>query len=724
MVKNMMFYLLENSQIGDYTLLKKGVKDIASKGFDSIMLQIRDTAFQLDDTEVIKSVAIVIDEAHRLGLTVTLAFITTNCRSWWYSFFKKNTKAGEVIVKKVEGQIKNGKLRACFTFPTNTVTMVGRFDSIFASFIANDDCFTILPDFKYNYYVKRSAGIDDAGEWFVAPESEFEIEGDIPTVKQGKVVLYVGFLIMNPDYTSEEFAEFMEYLLEKYRGIKLDGIAWDEPAGAIIGPNYYRLSKDVCVKFYHDHGYDIKEKVYALDYPVPESTQVRYDYFSTIIKVLYDAQKRFVKKGKELFGNDVFSGIHHTWVGESTIQDLWAGCIDYFTLSDNLSGGMTDCAFADEKSVVYTYRLAKSIGKYHQNNLAYSNCWCFCPNHEKMTYFSSLMAIWNIYWIGHAYGHALAGFGPGYPHSKTWDDMAKYTKRISKVSEFLGEAEEVVKIAVYHSWESVAQINTFFTSLYKTTQLNLSYELVKNNYHFDFIGTKQLSGSCIAKGNLKLDKYSYNILIMIWPNLLPDKVWGKVKQYSKLGGKVIFIGPPAQETIGNKNISKDFFDLIGVEQFSIDDYIGNYLINRRMPIDRISQSRYFYPLKPLNSQPVFGDEYGIAGIKKNHIYYISAIDPSWFIIKIIDECGYTRNINCNSSNVIYNVLKKGDRKYIAAIGKYGQSFSGRFDFDNGFLEIEKANLLCAKIEGKEITILGENIGKVKSNLNILAQEEL
>ncbi len=720
----MMFYLLENKQMGDRNLLNKGVRDIASKGFDSIMLQVRDTAFQLDDPEVIESVRLVVREAHRLGLTVTLAFITTNCRSWWFSFFKKHPKSGEIIVKKAEGEIKNGKLKAVLTFPGNAMPVIGHFEGIFAVFTVRDKVYTLLPNFKWTCHVERKSGIDDGGEWFCLSEIELQIEGDIPGIRDSSIVLYGAFHIMNPDYVSKEFAYFMDYLLEKYKGIRLDGIAWDEPAGGIIGPNYYRLSKDVCATFYKEHGYDIKEKAYALDYSAPESTKVRYDYFNTIIKVLYHAQAHFIKKGRELFGKDIFSGIHHTWVGESTILDLWAGCIDYFLLSENLSGGITDCAFSDEKSVIYTYRLAKSIGKYHQNNLAYSNCWCFCPTREKLVYFTGLMAIWNIYWIAHAYGHALGGFGPGYPYNKTWDDMADCTRRINRVSEFLGGAKEVIKIAVYHSWESVARINSLLGMVYKTTQLNLAYELVQHNLQFDFIGKKQLAESNPQKEKLVISNNNYEILIIPWPNLLPDEVWSKVRQYIHSGGRVIFIGPPALETTAKKNISKEFFEIIKIKSFSMKEYIGRFYGSHPMPHDRISQSKWFYPLKPLQSQPVVGDEYGVAGVRMGHVYYLSAIDPAWCIVKIINNCGYKRDIDCKIPNLLYNIFKNDGAHFICAIGRYSQSFSGRIDFVSGFLEIEKADLLCAKIKDNKIILLGEKMGKIKSNLKIISQKDI
>ncbi|MCD6408201.1 hypothetical protein J7L87_04035 [bacterium] len=54
-MENTIFYLPENRHIENPEIVKKEIEDIKSKSFQDILLQIRDTAFQIDDPSVIET---------------------------------------------------------------------------------------------------------------------------------------------------------------------------------------------------------------------------------------------------------------------------------------------------------------------------------------------------------------------------------------------------------------------------------------------------------------------------------------------------------------------------------------------------------------------------------------------------------------------------------------------------------------------------------------------
>ena len=110
--------------------------------------------------------------------------------------------------------------------------------------------------------------------------------------------------------------------------------------------------------------------------------------------------------------------------------------------------------------------------------------------------------MWNLNWIGHYYGGGIHGSGPAYPFHYTWVEVEQATKRLKLVKNFIGAAKSSPGIAIYHSWESLARINTPFTHLHKTGLINLTYQMVRENVSFDFIGEEQLSTAVLEEKEL------------------------------------------------------------------------------------------------------------------------------------------------------------------------------------------------------------------------------
>lgn len=713
MTNNMMFYILENYQIGNDELLKKGVRDIADKGFNSILLQIRDTAFQMDDPEVVKSVEAVTDETHNLGLKICLAFITTDCRPWHYSFFKKYPQAGEVHILRGEGKIEGNKfsLPIFFSHDKNEHGAYSiRFEKVIKSFIKNEGEFAALPEFPYRIDIVRQAGLDEDGYFHGESKSRVVISGESSGIKDTTLILYGAFRVGYPDYASDEFRNFMNYLLDKYSHIPIDGVAWDEPG--IPGDwSYYKISPAFCRRFTAEHGYDIINKLYMLDYEVKGCGKARYDYYLTLRNVLFDAQKHFVDKAREIFGRDIASGIHHTWTGEGCSNDLTAGCIDYFYLAKNLTGGFTDGGFSDEPALIYTYQLARSLGKTSRSQEAYSNCWDFCPTPEKIRFFIRLMAMWNLNWIGHAYGHGV-GFGPGYPFHYTWEEFKQATKRLKEVKKFIGTAKSSPGIAIYHSWESLAGINTPFTHLHKTGLINLTYQLVKENIPFDFIGAEQLSGAMLKEEKMLLSDSRYELLIVPWSSMLPAAVWKKIKDFSLAGGKLIFFGPPAGELTAGENIMPEFFEMTGIESFSLAEYIDRYLQERGEPATRLPETDFRYPLKINGAREVVakdGDCYGVRHSQRP-TYYLSLLDPKEEILDIVKGLRLLSLVKINIKDVFYEIYRSDDEIVFVVTGSYDRSFSGSFSVGDHTIEVSEAKFLGVKIYDKgRVEVVGEGV---------------
>jgi len=210
------------------------------------------------------------------------------------------------------------------------------------------------------------------------------------------------------------------------------------------------------------------------------------------------------------------------------------------------------------------------------------------------------MAIWRLCWIGHAYGHGMGSFGAGYPLNDTWPAMGEAARRLQKAGEFLGKARERVRIAVYHSWETPAFFNDNFAQLSKSCMMHMSLELVNSSTAFDFICSEQLAEARLDNRMLMTGSGSFDCLIIPWGCMMPAAVWENIGKYARQGGKVIFCGPPVLCATDGRDLSKEFFSLVGVRPFSLADYQQAYLHRHPFPVAPTMVNLFHFPLQAMD----------------------------------------------------------------------------------------------------------------------------
>ena len=195
-------------------------------------------------------------------------------------------------------------------------------------------------------------------------------------------------------------------------------------------------------KFYDKYGYRFEDRLYLMDARDKdfEFAKVRYDYYNLTEDITYDYQKRIKELFTNQFGENLFIGFHHTWVGEGNSGDLWAGDMDYFRLADNLSGGFVDAQYDSERTMNSLGLFAESIAEF-QNKPAYNMCWDRYTTPEKFDYFHRLLAVRNQNWVGHAVSKTVAEieleynlFIPFVDKTCVWGDVEKGIARSERFS--------------------------------------------------------------------------------------------------------------------------------------------------------------------------------------------------------------------------------------------------------------------------------------------------
>ena len=717
-MKNSMFYLVENHQIGNKPSLEKGVIDIASKGFDSVLLQIRDTSFQMDDPEIVDVVDIIVRKCHQLGLKCVLTFVTTTCRPWFRSFFKKYPQAGDIIVFKGESRMSGSEFEIPVDIPSATGAYLSKMEDIVKVFIKEGDRFKPLKKIEGRIESVCDYGVDKNLDWYNKP-AKLIFYGRIKSLKNKCLVAYFSLRIGHPDYACQRFRTFTDSLLEKYKNIPLDGVAWDEP-GVPGDYGYHKLSPFFCKRFIKEHGYDILDKLYLLDYNVRGSALVRYHYFCTLRNCLFDAQKKFVSKARELFGKDIVSGIHQTWQAGGNSADLRAGNCDYFYLAKNLTGGFTDCGMSIEKPMYYTIALARSIAKTTRVKEAYHNASETNSDYKRIRHYTRLMALNKVWLIGHAYGHAAGSFGPGFPYSRCWSEFLPVTRRIKQMQQLLEGFKEDVKIAVYHSWANGSAINTEFNENYEAAKVRIASILTVANVPFDFVGEEQLSRSRISSKSLLMGEGNYTLLIVPWVNLITVGAWQKIREFYEAGGQIIFLGLPGEKLTDGKDIARQFFLMVEAEPFSSKDCMKKYYKRYRNPRDVFGaekQKDFVYPLKGRGKKILYkGKAIGIKNREKP-VYYFSRLGLEEELLPILKELCCSPPVRYipdkKAGRVFFKLYRKGEEQCLVAAGDYDSTFSGTFKWNDHAVSVKGSKFLGVKICESGYVAVGEENDRIR-----------
>ncbi|QGQ95005.1 hypothetical protein EHS13_08965 [Paenibacillus psychroresistens] len=686
--------LVDTSFLLDHARLRHAVSDIYEKGFDTICLEFRNCLYTEYDPQGKAAMKIVAEETQRLGIQFVkiMPMIGPNV-------VKQFPESRQVWTVEHRGHISN-KL---FSVTIKSLNNAG-FVSTEPSIRGIAKAFHVT---RENGRIVQAVDITAKITYSIEINSSFIFKGTYE--QDGEILIYPAYHTDYMDFASKDINRSVDEFMEQYTDLPLSGYAIDEFGAGNRVCDAYFISECFQSNFREKYGYELLDKLYLLKNEAIDECagKTRYAFYQLTMDHTYQIQKHVKDRYTELYGKDLFGGFHSTWWGEGNSGDVWSGNIDYFRLTENLSGGFVDAQFDAERTMTSMTMLAESLAKFSDSGIAYNMCWDRNTTQGKLDYYQRLLAVRNVRWVGHAYGSA-GPYGPGYPDHITWKDTKLSLHRQKTLQAFIGNAVSQPKVAMMYVWESVACFNNDNMHYHKLSMKALLDKMLLRNIEIDIIPTYD--------NNLS----RFDTLIVLWPAMLPEATWKEIKEYAASGKKIIFIGPPAQYTVEGRDISGEFAELTGAavgDLFSSNSYEGEYeYIAWDMWFTTNKIPMQCYPMQSVDSDTQLSHEGDILGVQKSNVEYYSFEMPlTHYFNTILSELEQYCEVRL-PDGIISKVSHDGDISVITLTGHWGSKINAAFQYKGNQLTITNGNLVGIKLRADTIIeIISEKDCRIELN---------
>jgi hypothetical protein len=710
-------YGVKEPSIQNPELAMEGLRELAKQGYDLIRVFLRGSNFEWRSPEYVSLIAKMTAESHRLGMKIVI-----DC--------EPHTQiAGREMGKDSPGGMGRRLYRA------STQLVSGRFamsvpsrhgaqpnPRLESAFVRQGDTVSKLPTLAFGVNFEEEFYDTGFAERYVeyspgrAPleaRHYFHLHGRLESHADGELIVYLSFedetLI---DFWSEATRKFYASVVECYKDIPLDGIAWDEPA-CEVGWDCYRWGDASAAAFVRINGYDLRDKTWLLDEPLitPEAVRVKLDYYRTLNEGVFQAQKHVCDMARTKCGDGAILGTHHTWVGEGGIGDFRAGAVDYFRLNENMDAGYTDGVWWFDGCVDYVYALGSSLGRLTPSGCTEINTWHWKPTIAATEHAARLMALMRINWFNIWFGDMsdTSKYPEHYSYGVCTDAMRKLKGYLAE----LEPCRPVVDVAIWHGWEGVMATNSQqWTFGLKNFQLFGSEALARRSIAFDFVDSELLKEARIENGQLVTRLETYRVLIMPYAIALPEKVWEVCKAFSAAGGKVIFIGAPPAMTVEGRDIVAEFASCVGIEPLTFETFQKSVFNRCKLSLDGPHRWDVNVPLDLTNGVLIPNREQDPSGAKNQAgtFFYISELVPRGELADLLETL-VKPAVTCHSKSIEWRLYRQADgtQKLMLIATKF-RRMSGIVRFAGHEIEIADGlqAIVTAKPDGS-IAVAGDGL---------------
>ncbi len=708
-----MGYWLSEPSILDPTRFDTAMTELADASYAFVRIMLRNTNFTHRSPKVVVAVAHAVDAGHARGLRIALD-CEPHARPLAGDLGRQFPDAMSTRLVRGSGKIINGKFKIV-VFAPHVDAHMAAWEGIEAAFVMTDggivpiDGLAVNLDWEIETYREGDTRLrqDYVEGKAVSERRKCRLTGSVPGHADGELILYARFadtaLI---DFWAPGTREYFDDLIERYRGIPLDGMGWDEPA---IGGSWesYRYGKWFAQAFSERNGYALADRLYLLDSAemTPEAVKVRLDYYATLNEGVAQAQEALVAKSREVFGANLLLGTHHTWQGEGGINDYRAGAVDYFRLADSQDAGYTDCWWWDEKSVCYAYVLGSSIGRLTASGETELNTWHAKPTNSQVEFNARLMSLFDLTWFNIWYGDN--GDTCLYPHHYTWDATKVAMRAHDAVQEKLYGFRPVVDVAVWHGWEGVCGLNDpHMANAHKTCEMNLATLSIDRSAPFDFIDSRLIESAQIVSDTHVTGLGRYRALVMPYAVVILESVWQMCKKLASAGGHIVFVGPPPSLTVEGRDIAGEFAELVGLsEPLGYSDYKvaldARYTLpNHRADFLDCTISLEAYTTSPMVS--IEGEPHGVSA-SDGRVVYLTDVDPRETLLNLISEW-IQPDIACFSDSVMWRLFEGTRGKVLVVIARERRQIDAVFRINDKYVRLSGGTTALVNISDGQMTV--------------------
>lgn len=692
--------LLDTDTVLDHGRIRRSVADIREKGFDTVCIEFRNCLYDAFDPQGYGAFEAAAREADALGLKVVQIVPSPGQQG-----VKDRPEERQRWLVEHAAVVSGGRFEAMIEEPG-----FGGSGATRPRLIGLRQAFLVERNGEETRMI-RFADVTGELDWRLELDALPRVVGTCAACPgDGELLLYAEYGVDVLDFDSPSAYAELDRQAAVFAGLPVAGFAMDEFGTGTRAKDVYHAGPHFLAAFRARYGYELTDKLPLLLHEDVEggAGKVRFDYYNLTMELTYALQKHAREAFARTHGTGLFAGFHHTWWGEGNSGDLWAGNLDYFRLTDNLSGGFVDAQYDAERTMTSMTLLAESIAKYSSTGIPYNMCWDRYPTPEKMDAYHRLLAVRGVRWIAHTYGRS-GEFGPGYPEHRTWPLTEACTRLEKEFQRFIGRAVSRPKVAMLYLWESVAGMNDENMHYHRMSMKALLDKLLLRHIEVDVAPSFET-----AYGK-------YDTLLVPWPVMLPEAAWNALQSYAAEGGKVIFMGPPANCTTEGRDIREEFEQLTGarvVPYMAGIPYEGEHeyvawdmwFTDKRIPMR-------CYPLTLQDGEPIMEAGGRVLGVRKGSVEYFAFELPLTAAFdEVLDRLAAYRELDLPEGMYCKTAYEGEDTAVLTLTGRWDAKLHAAFRFRGNEIDIRDGSIAGIKFRGdRVIAIIGDTGGSVYVN---------
>ncbi len=321
---------------------------------------------------------------------------------------------------------------------------------------------------------------------------------------------------------------------------RADGLMWDEP-GFTCTYGTLPYSPGIRRSYERSRGKAIGQDLWklALESEDGSHIRVRIAYYRAIQRMLNEANLRFMREAKKLWGGMTISGIHDTWHWESAdMCDMNHGSLDLWEAGRSKTGGFVDLGGIDKlrdpaspwnANLAAMSVICASLGKLSAGRYAYNNLWTVGDDDGQgwqatvMDHCVNTMALFGTRWLAHCYGpvgtigeeRSFLGSPPmpGYPDHSTWRHFPAWNRRLTAHIQTIGHKLPTSNVLVLFPVEGLYALAGPAADRAATMIFHLLLAMLDNHYHVDVLSPSACAGARWSAGELSAGKAHYCAVI-------------------------------------------------------------------------------------------------------------------------------------------------------------------------------------------------------------------
>jgi hypothetical protein len=563
-------------EIDDPRRLKNQILEIASCGFSTVLVSFDRMRYEFIDNKVIRAIAQASQWAKKRNIDF---WIQTDPRQASRSLIRHSGEYTQnLIVAPTPEQARGGKIVNVAPVQDNHFELRYNYPGERKTDVLQETALYFEPEGLERAFLFQSQNgiivndtvrdITPISHFFANVQEKYvEVFGDvqIPEDETWWVVAFPCFKTNHYDYAGRESNDHLHHFIENlFDGCThLDGFTWGkDTTGYITDIGRLPVSLSFLNCFRAEYGYDLRDVLYTLILDMDDGShiRVRYDYYTLLMKTVFNAQKDFYVMIHSFF-DGLGVGTHHTLrFDRQRSRNLIQGCIDPWRSQQIIDATFFEMEKTSDTghryhSILASLVFSKSLGIFSKTQRAYFQLQHTMVKLKTLMYWMDLANLFSVFCVIHPTSCSDKNKSVSGSSQLKWMDTPNW----KELQEYNRKVERIRTITRFHFPESnVALVFPMETIMCVGPQdgesmMQHTNSLISAGVQLDVISPILLKEGSLSPQGLRIQDRVYEIIIFPYPEVLDPAVLETISLMDQFGLPILLGGcKPAFTTEGKR----------------------------------------------------------------------------------------------------------------------------------------------------------------------------